>query len=176
MSKTKEEINFLLGDKDAKLTPPTEKEIAKVKDDIEWRRDVAHNYNGCLDRRLDEFKNQNKENQDKTIKQYYQYKLKGMDDTETYNLDVGIANFIVPRLARFKELTDAIPPDVKTEEEWQEILDKMLFSFNVLLNQESVDNIFLYGGKPMKTLVDTFERQYQEGMDLFAKYVRYLWW
>ena len=84
---------------------------------------------------------------------------RGFDDTETWNLDMTISAFIVPRLKRFKEVNDGCPPEL-TEEQWDEAIDKMIkfFEFN------TDDSNFLENNP------------YQEGFDLFHKYFFYLWW
>lgn len=91
---------------------------------------------------------------------YKQQRLeRGFDDTETWNLDSTIAAFIVPRLKRFKEINTGYPPEL-TEEQWDEILDKMIKFFEFA----SDDSKFLE------------ENIYEEGFDLFHKYFHSLWW
>lgn len=84
---------------------------------------------------------------------------RGFDDTETWNLDVTISAFIVPRLKRFKEVSNGYPADL-TEEQWDEALDKMIKFFEFSAD----DSKFLE------------ENIYSEGFDLFCKYFHSLWW
>ena len=86
---------------------------------------------------------------------------RGFDDTETFSLDTTIAKFILPRLKRFKEINKAFPEDM-TFEEWNLILDKIIESLELITKPE-----YFSSGKNPKI---------QEGIDLFAKYFRYLWW
>ena len=43
-----------------------------------------------------------------------------------------MAKFVYPRLKKFKKENIGFPHEFKTIDEWNEILDKMLFSFKVL--------------------------------------------
>lgn len=51
--------------------------------------------------------------------------MKKIDRKELYNLDHTIIEWLVPRLKVFKERTTGYPGDV-TEEEWDNILDKII--------------------------------------------------
>ena len=107
-------------------------------------------------------------NDTKRRETYKQQRIeRGFDDTETWNLDYTIASFIVPRLKRFKEITNGYPGKI-TWEEWEEILDKMINAFELQVKED--DNI--------QTL-EQEKAEYeiiQEGLNLFAKYYFCLWW
>jgi hypothetical protein len=112
----------------------------------------------------------NGKNYDKYVKQL---RAKGFSDTETWGLNAVIAEFILPRLIRFKELNNGFPGgiDGMTMETWKSILDKMIFAFEWSLNNED---------KKYDNLTEA-ERlanwgKYQEGMDLFSKWFNNLWW
>jgi len=95
-----------------------------------------------------------------------EYKLqrleRGFDDTETWNLYVTIAGFVVPRLKRFKEVTMGYPASM-TEKEWNESLDKMIFAFETMLNEDGD--------------IDCCDNEkVEEGLSLFAKHYLHLWW
>lgn len=91
--------------------------------------------------------------------------VRGWDDSETWNLDVSFARLILPRLQRFKEVSIAYPMDL-TPEQWDAVLDKMIYSFQHYANtwEESFD--------------ETPENlaRVQEGLDLFAKWYPQLGW
>lgn len=56
----------------------------------------------------------------------------GMSRDETWNLKTNIAVFLVPRLKLFKEQQMTIgghPGCFENKEEWQAVLDKMIFAF-----------------------------------------------
>jgi hypothetical protein len=125
-------------------------------------------------------------------------------DKDTWNLDWTIANFALPRLIRFKKLTNGYPPEL-TEKEWGKILDKMIWSMTQIANDtEKPDfpkclsikksdwrtdengNRFLphkiktpkeeKAWKKYKKERDAFENKINEGITLFGKYFRGLWW
>jgi hypothetical protein len=84
------------------------------------------------------------------IKWLYQRIKRGFDDRCTWSLDVPIAEFILPRLKRFKEIgtLDSLPcffefeklPEEerwdKAEKKWIKILDDMIYSFECCANDE----------------------------------------
>ena len=63
---------------------------------------------------------------------------RGFDDTECWNLDDTMAMFILPRLKLFAEHTNGYPgtDDVPTFEKWQEILNKMIYAFDHIVNED----------------------------------------
>ena len=81
---------------------------------------------------------------------------------DTWNLDCYISKFILPRLKLFKKVTMGFPCDLKSIDEWYDILDKMIAAFEILLTNE----------------INTQEEQkvVNEGLDLFRKYYQDLWW
>ena len=93
-----------------------------------------------------------------------------MNDTfieeELWSLDHTIAKFIVPRLKKFQQLLAdpscvAGPPHSIAREEWALILNRMIYSFDKI-SSDTVN----YSDDP----------KIQEGIDLFAKWYRCLWW
>jgi len=89
------------------------------------------------------------------IKYRIQRKERGFDDTELWNLDDTILRFTLPRLKVFRNYTTSYPLGM-TFEEWQNIIDKM------------IDGIEKY-------IVDSWDSEAQEGIDLFFKYFNHLW-
>jgi len=92
----------------------------------------------------------------------------GWDDSETWNLDTTLAKFIAPRLKRFKELNNGIPHDF-TEETWDEALDKMIFALDKCAKKDEDEESGLYWDKETYAQID-------EGLELFGKHFRDLWW
>ena len=82
----------------------------------------------------------------------------GFEYDDLYNLDCSICELIAPRLNRFKELEPSCPCDMSFEE-WQGILDKMIWSFENYRNSDEID-----------------ENRVNEGLDLFHKYFQNLWY
>lgn len=82
----------------------------------------------------------------------------GFEYDDLYNLDCSICELIAPRLKRFKELDPGCPYDMSFEE-WQGILDKMIWAFENYRNSDEID-----------------ENRVNEGFDLFHKYFQNLWY
>ena len=102
------------------------------------------------------------------IKFLMQRIVRGWDDSETWSLDVPISEFIYPRLERFKLLNNGFPDGI-TENEWDEILDKMIYSFKLISDR------FCDSGAGERMLMENIDK-IEEGLDLFRKYFFHLWW
>jgi len=98
-------------------------------------------------------------------------KATGICDTEMWSLDATIAEFILPRLKRFKEVNNGYP-SCFTEKKWNEILDKMIFAFEWAM--EDVD-ISVHADLSKKENKLGWKK-YEEGMNLFAENFMDLWW
>ena len=102
---------------------------------------------------------------DKREKEFSKQRIeRGFDDSETWSLDSSIASFTVPRLKRFKEVNNGAPFQLNIEE-WNIILDKMITSFELIL--ENSGSCIWNEGE---------EKQVNEGLDLFRNYFFDLWW
>jgi hypothetical protein len=89
---------------------------------------------------------------------------RGFDDSETWSLRDTIANFILPRIKRFKEVTIGMPVGM-TKEKWYDILDKMIISFELIVRNNG------------EMLLDDEEmKKMNKGLDLFKEYFLSLWW
>jgi len=108
------------------------------------------------------------EKKDKRYKSHVaQLKKNGFSDSETWSLDSTVAEFIIPRLKRFKEVQNGFPAGL-TEKSWDVIVDKIIFAFEFhLIRDEWSDN---------KLGFDAAYEKYEEGMQLFAKWFHHLWW
>lgn len=67
----------------------------------------------------------NKRQRKKWLKKHNQY----INPKDCWNLDVTIADFIIPRLKKFKKDTNGYPATLSSFEEWQNILDKIITAF-----------------------------------------------
>jgi hypothetical protein len=103
------------------------------------------------------------------IKLAYQKVTRGFSDADTWSLDHTIAKFTLPRLKRFKEVNMCHPGNL-TEEEWDDILDEMIFAMECSVHQWDDDIIGDLGDEKAK-----WERC-QRGLDYFGEYFRDLWW
>jgi hypothetical protein len=126
---------------------------------------------------------------------YYRVKYK-ISYVEAYNPDIAISKKTLLSLHAFKNLKkNGHPIDLESIEEWNEIIDKILFSFAYLLKDEKLNNIEkkivkeyeeyrikeeIGHDKNGKTIVlhknynENIEK-YNEGMNLFFKYYNDLW-
>jgi len=91
-----------------------------------------------------------------------QLKNWGFSDSETWALGVVIAKFALPRLERFKEVANGYPEDL-TWKQWQGILNKIIFAFEKIAKNETEES-------------ETVTARIEEGLSLFGKYFRHLWW
>ena len=121
-----------------------------------------------------------------------------IDEYDTWNMDKTLAMIIVPMLIQLKKTTHGYPPDL-TEEEWNKILDKMIWSFREILEDDWESKyIYNYGkyhfeerepinGEKMSEMVWDVEpvidiegirlhsERIDEGLMLFGKYYKNLW-
>ena len=83
------------------------------------------------------------ESKDKYIETIAKYKRqrieRGFDDTELWSLDRTIAKYVLPRLIEFKKVANGYPPNFDSFEEWIAVIDKMIYSFDHIANQEKYD-------------------------------------
>jgi hypothetical protein len=89
-----------------------------------------------------------------------QLKKRGFCDSECWNLDMTMSQFLLPRLKRFKEINHGFPNGL-SEETWNEILDKIITSLEWNIAQYENDDPQPY--------------TYQEGFDLLGKWYTHLW-
>ncbi len=99
----------------------------------------------------------------------WQKLTRGWNDSDTWNLDHTIAEFVLPRIKRFKEITISYPGHLD-KDSWNKILDQMIFSFEAILNEWNLN-------EPKMTVEERkeYDKKVQEGLDLFGKYFRDLW-
>lgn len=133
----------------------TENELQKIKEIQKIKKKYLHkkDYFGCIPILGDD---------DVRIHKYHkQYQENGFDDTVTWNLANEVSRFLIPRLKRFKEVNIAYPGDGITYEQWNEIIDRMIYAHEVEIIDSPTDEQW---------------EKHKEGMELFHKYYRNLWW
>ena len=86
----------------------------------------------------------------------------GFAQSETWDLYYSLALEIYPRLCYFREHTLGYPPEADSKEEWDEILDKMIRAFKIILIDDRRD--------------DEKFKEVEEGLNLFAEWYLALWW
>jgi hypothetical protein len=100
----------------------------------------------------------------RSIKHWWQRRIRGWDDQDTWSLDHSLPKVILPRLKRFRKLTIGYPSALNSMEEWHEILDKMIAAFE------------FYGSEKRWTEQASEYEKHCEGIELFAKWYGALWW
>ena len=103
-----------------------------------------------------------------------QLKDQGFIDSETWSLYGVIAEFILPRLKRFREIIPNYPMG-ETENSWKEKIDRMIFAFDWILNGES-ECCRRFVGDEFAKEIDIGEKKCSEGLKLFAEWFQGLWW
>lgn len=98
------------------------------------------------------------------IKWFWQRITRGFDDRETWNLEITIAEFVLPRLKVFKKHNNGYPHTL-TETEWESVLDDMIYAME------------FHSGKFNFNLPDSqnYERV-TNGTESMGKYFGDLWW
>lgn len=91
------------------------------------------------------------------------FKKNGFRFEECWNLDVQIARFVLPRLMHLKKVKIGHPANLNSMDEWDEIMDKMIEAFYLLLSNSYIP----------KSTED--EEKIKEGLALFAEYFQALW-
>lgn len=95
-----------------------------------------------------------------------------IDKWDTWSMDYTLSLLIVPMLKQLKEDSHGYPATLNSFEEWQGILDKMIWSFEQAKNEyEGCYGLALNNNEEYKAYMN----QIQQGFDLFGKYYMSLW-
>jgi hypothetical protein len=133
------------------------------------------------------------------IKQKHQRWFRGYSDSEIWNLDHTIVDFILPRLEAFKnyerhgfpildpkEQNEPMPGCKEDEERWEYMLDEMIWSFRYLkFSEESPDGYpeFSFYSRNQETgeweinkeRIELLNNRKNRGLDYFVRYLHSLW-
>ena len=102
----------------------------------------------------------------RNIKFLWQRLTRGWSDDELWGLDFTIAKWLLPRLKGFKEQGCSFcHPCDTTPEEWKDMVDKMILTME-LMKREGEQGF----------LEDHEYKFVDEGLELFGKRFRNLWW
>lgn len=101
----------------------------------------------------------------RAVKHFYQRRTRGWDDSDLWSLDCTIAKFTLPRLRRFRATLHGHPGEI-TFEEWEAILDKIIWSMEYIAGDRQWEH---------NDQFDEDERKCDEGVALFGKWFRGLW-
>jgi len=111
------------------------------------------------------------------IKYAFQRLFRGYDDRKSYDVYYEIAKFTLRHLKNFRKLKKVGYPMGLTMKKWNKILDKMIYAFERIAN----DDILVYQDKngQYKTRseknIKNINSKIDEGLTLFVKYFQSLW-
>lgn len=105
------------------------------------------------------------DNTDKRWEKFKKQRLeRGFDNSELWNLDSTIANFVYPRLKAFYNDGDTGGhPGRVTFEEWKTILQKMIVAFEIIIEKNVIN------------FTEDDENDVDKGLKLFTAYFLDLW-
>ena len=93
---------------------------------------------------------------------WWQRRVRGFDDSVTWDLDTALACWLLPRLIRFKQINNGYPSDL-TESSWDAILDEMIAGLRISAYREMV--------------VDEARlKRERRAWKMLAKWHGHLWW
>lgn len=97
---------------------------------------------------------------------------------DTWNLDMTISEFILPRLKLFKKESCTYPGrgEMDTPEKWDDALQKMIDAFQLVLDIDNVDDKYWTNGKFNEALWKVDNKRIKKGLHLFATWFESLWW
>lgn len=96
--------------------------------------------------------------------------LSKIQDSECFDLDLKIINFVLPRLKKFKKVNvNSYPEECGSIEDWHKIINKIIWSFQFALDVKERNYSNEY-----RSNKENWDR-YNEGMDLFRDYLLNLW-
>lgn len=96
--------------------------------------------------------------------------LSKIQNSECWNLNSTIINFVLPRLRKFKEINiNSYPEKCGSIENWHKIIDKIVWSFQFAKDVAESNYSNEYRAN------DGNWNKYNEGMDLFKDYSLDLW-
>jgi hypothetical protein len=96
-------------------------------------------------------------------KWWFQRRLRGWDDRDTWSLDVAIARFTLPRLKAMRDGVIGFPAHLADMGAWQRILDDIIYAMEVCADDERWYE------------AETDHRRVSRGLRLFGRHFRSLW-
>lgn len=94
--------------------------------------------------------------------------LSKITNEEVWNLDYTLAKYILPRLVKYKSVnTMSYPCQFNNIEEWHDVIDKMIWSFDKHLKHDFPS--------PDSEIYEDEINKYKEGLQLFAECFSDLW-
>lgn len=124
-------------------------------------------------------------------KKYLKQKGEYISNGDLMDFDVTLAQWILPRLKQFKEKKWAYPSNIFNESQlpyhvaydddslekdkiaaWNEVLDKMIRAFELIID---FDNGVDFSKSDFEEVLNRRNEECEEGLMLFAKWYRSLW-
>ena len=99
------------------------------------------------------------------VKWSYQRVRYGFSDKDLWSFDHYLSNVIVRGLTRLKSLQHGYPTSCKSECEWYDIMEDIIYTFEI--NKQIVDNLDIPS--------DIDKERYERGWKLFREYYNNLW-
>lgn len=107
-----------------------------------------------------------------------------VNNSELWDLDITICDWIIPRLKQFKKINMAYPGTAPydTFEKWQDAIDQMIKSFE-LLKYDPVDldenlkprDDVEFDVKKYKKIYDKWKTETDKGLKIFTENFTHLW-
>ena len=97
--------------------------------------------------------------------------IRGYSDPEWYSFDYYHSKYVIPRLKHLRNNINAWPaqhPEFPAFEDWQKVLDEMIWAFEFNLKMDDLNYTWKYDENDQIKRMET-------GLALFAKYYRHLW-
>jgi len=70
---------------------------------------------------------------------FFQRKIRGFDDSETWNLDITFYKWLYPRLKRFAKVVQVYPTTYKDLQDWLDTLKQRSQQLNTILHTDEFD-------------------------------------
>lgn len=113
------------------------------------------------------------------LKWRYQRFIRGWADEDTWDIDWWFIKTLSPMLKKFKEDNDANPFKL-SEEEWDTILDNMIYYLEGMNEEGAVNQLY---GEGANLTVDDYKKisnhmatSKEKFFELFVQYFYDLWW
>ena len=111
------------------------------------------------------------EEQDERAMKFKEQRMtRGFDDSETWNLDLTFAKFLVPRLQVFRDCSNGFPSRLHSMDEWREILNKMITGFELWTRHNE------WEFEKDANILNDYHHKIDVALDLFKEYFTDLWW
>ena len=96
------------------------------------------------------------------IKFFLQRRIRGFDDSEIWDLDTTFFNWILPRLKRFKRVSDGSHPAYCTNKDWQKQLNIAIENIEYILSHDEFSK--------------EYNKRREDFLNWFSKNCSSLWW